>query len=668
MKLIKNIIAAAAALVAAAACTIVGEDTFSKAPVAPVLDSHSDILVTEETKTETVTFTWTAARFIEAQEYLYNLHVQSGEKAVVLKEGIRDAYCTVDKEEFRTFLRNNFELEQNATHSLSVYVTIADDNGKVYKSDPLSVKVYFYDNAVPPTVTAEEESMVLDKENPSGELTLLSWTAARLVYGEDVTYKVTVTCGAGEETVLAEGLYDTFYATTVDALNEAVIAAGAAEGAESELTLKVYACCESLSGGVEATNAAKIKITTYIATFPEKMWLPGNTNGWDFAAAPTLSLSSKVKGMYQGFVELTTADGADAEFKFSPVAAWEGDFGFENVEVTAYGEGELAYSCASSTEIGKSNIKVPSGLYYIKLDKKFGTLTMVQVKNLELIGSFAASNWADVVTMTRDGSSWKAASDIELKNGDKIVIRFNSAWNEKFGGEPDNLEFGGADIVFDKADGTYRLTLNASTADFTLNAMDVNMPDYLEVIGDFAGHGWNGTPNLRVNLMDSGTGLYKGYVTMYNPTYGFKFVKNGEIWYGQKSDGAGGYILGEDGFGNFMFDNGSYYLEVSLSAMTAKAVALEKVGMIGSFEASGWSSDVEMTFDETALTWSAEVSLKAGDEYKFRFNGNWDYNLGLSDGVLIQNGGNIKVESDGTYLITLDMAHGTDPTFTAVAK
>lgn len=668
MKLIKNIITAAAALVAAAACTIVGEDTFSKAPVAPVMDSHSDILITEGTKAETVTFTWTAARFIEAQEYLYSLYVQSGEKAVVLKDGIKDAYCSFGKEELRDFLKKNFELEQNATHSLSVYVTVADDNGKVYESDRLSLKVYFYDNAVAPTVTAGEESIVLDKENPSGEIALLSWTAARLVYGEDVTYNVTVTCGSGEETVLADGLYETSYSTTVDALNEAVIAAGAAEGAESELTLKVYAFCESLSGGIEAENDAKVKITTYIATFPEKMWLPGNTNGWDFAAAPTLSLSSKVKGMYQGFVELTTADGADAEFKFSPAAAWEGDFGFENVEVTSSGEGELAYSSASSKEVGKSNIKVPSGLYYIKLDKKFGTLEMVQVKNLELIGSFAASNWADVVTMTRDGSSWSAASDIELKNGDKIVIRFNSAWDYKFGGELGNLEFGGGDIVFDKTDGTYRLTFNASTADFTLNAMDVNMPDYLEVTGDFAGHGWNGTPNLRVYLMDAGTGLYKGYVTMYNPEYGFKIVKNGSIWYGQKSDGAGGYLIGEDGFGNFKFDNGSYYLEVSLSAMTAKAVAIEKAGLIGSFAASGWNSDVEMTFDETSLTWSADVSLKAGDEYKFRFNGSWDYNLGLSDGVLVQNGGNITADADGEYTVTLDMAHGTDPTFSIVAK
>lgn len=667
MKLMKKILAAAAAAAVAAACTIVGEDTFSKAPVKPVLDTHSDILVTENTKAETVTFTWTAARFIEAQEYLYSLYIQSDGTSVLLKEGIRDAYCSVGKEELRTFLRNNFKLEKNATHSLSVYVTITDDNGTVYKSDPLSVKVYFYDDAVPSDLLAGQESIVLDKEDPNGEIPLLTWTEARLVYGEDVTYRVTVTCGAGEETVLADGIYDTFYDTTVDEFNEAVIAAGAAEGAESELTLKVYACCESIAAGI-ASNAVKVKVTTYVATFPEKMWLPGSTNGWNFDAAPTLTLSSKVKGMYQGFVDLTTADGAEAEFKFSPVADWKGDFGFENLTLTTSGSGETAYSCASSTEVGKSNVKVPSGLYYIKLDKKFGTLTMVQVKNLELIGSFAASNWSDVVVMTREESSWKAAEDIELKNGDKIVIRFNSAWDHKFGGELGNVEFGGGDIVFDKTDGTYRLTLNASTSDFTLNAMDVNMPDYLEVVGDFAGHGWNGTPNLRVYLMDASAGLYKGYVTMYNPTWGFKFVKAGSIWYGQKS-GADGYVIGDSNdYGNFLFDNGSYYLEVSMSGMTAKSVTLETAGIIGSFEASGWSKDVSMTFDESSLTWSATVVLKAGDEYKFRFNGNWDYNLGLTEGVLIQNGGNIKAAADGTYLITLDMAHGTEPTFTVVAK
>ena len=668
MRFIKKIMAVSAAVIAAVACSIVSEDTFSKSPVAPVLDAHSDILITDGTKAETVTFTWTAARFIEAEEYLYNLYVRSGEKDALLAEGIGATWWSVSKEELRAFLKDGFELEKNTTHALSFYLTIADSDGNVYTSEPLAVKVYFYDDAVPSVAKAATEDVVLDKENPGGELALLSWTAARLVYGEKVTYKVTVAYGDKAETVLAEGIDGTSYTTTVDAFNEAVIAAGAPEGVESELKMKVYACCESIPDGV-ASNELKINVTTYIATFPEKMWVPGSHQGWDPATAPTLSVSKNVKGLYQGFVDLTTADAADVSFKFSPAPKWEGDFYFEDVLVKTVGE-TLTFAYAESSKIaaGQDNITVPSGLYYIKLDKKFGTLNMVQVKNLELIGDFAASGWNTGIKMTRDGANWVAPQELELKNGEELKIRFNSDWTYSFGGKLGNVAFRGDNIVFDKPDGTYRLTFNASTSDFTIDVMDVNMPDYLVIAGDYSGHDWKPAEDMRIWLKDSSTGLYKGYATMYGATYGFKFVKT-DVWYGHTAVDGGIYSLieGDDGK-NLTIEDGSYYWEVSLSEMTAKSVKIETAGIIGSFEASKWGADIPMAFDETTLTWSAEVGLKTGDEFKFRFNGNWDYNLGLTDGNLVHDGGNISVGADGTYKITLDMAHGDNPSYTIVAQ
>ena len=55
MKWIRNIFAASAVAIAAVACTIESEDTFSTSPVAPVMDAHSDILITNGTKAESVT-------------------------------------------------------------------------------------------------------------------------------------------------------------------------------------------------------------------------------------------------------------------------------------------------------------------------------------------------------------------------------------------------------------------------------------------------------------------------------------------------------------------------------------------------------------------------------------------------------------------------------------
>ena len=473
MKWIRNIFAASAVAIAAVACTIESEDTFSTSPVAPVMDAHSDILITNGTKAESVTFTWTAARFIDAESYLYNLNVKSGEKSAVLKQGIKDAFCTISKEELRTFLKTNFELEKNATHQLSFSVNVADNAGKVYSSPALAVKVYFYDDAVAPVLSAPASSIVLDKEKAADEIEVLGWAAARLEYGEDVTYKVTMKCGEGKETELAKNLAGTSYKTTVDGLNEAVIAAGATEGKEAELTFKVYAYCNSLPDGL-VSNAVNVKITTYILSFPEKMWIPGGfqSPGWDIANAPTLSLSVKQKGVYQGFVDLTTADGSDAEFKFSAAPSWsEVDFGFENVTVTTKGTEDLPFAYAESKTLGGSNIKVPSGLYYIKLDKKNGTLEMVQVKNLEIGGSFAASGWGTFFPMTKKGSKWAAVVDFKMKPDDEIKIRFNSDWTYSFGGELDNVVFGGGNIKFTESAGEYSLVFNTETSDFSLDLL-----------------------------------------------------------------------------------------------------------------------------------------------------------------------------------------------------
>ena len=474
MKWIRNIFAASAVAIAAVACTIESEDTFSTSPVAPVMDAHSDILITNGTKAESVTFTWAAARFIDAESYLYNLNVKSGEKEAVLKQGIKDAFCAISKEELRTFLKTNFELEKNATHSLSFSVSVADNAGKVYSSPTLAVKVYFYDDVVAPVLSAPASAIVLDKEKAADEIEVLGWAAARLEYGEDVTYKVTMTCGDGKETELAKDLDGTSFRTTVDGLNEAVIAAGATEGKEAELTFKVYAYCTSLPAGV-VSNAVKVKITTYILSFPEKMWLPGSyqSTGWDIANAPSLSVSAKQKGVYQGFVDLSTADGSDAEFKFSATPSWsKTDFGFEDVTVETKGSESLPFAYAESKTLGGSNIKVPSGLYYIKLDKKNGTLVMVQVKNLEIGGSFTASGWGTFFPMTKNGSRWTAAEDFEMKPDDEIKIRFNSDWTYSFGGELDNVVFGGGNIKFTKPAGEYSLVFNTETSDFRLDLLN----------------------------------------------------------------------------------------------------------------------------------------------------------------------------------------------------
>lgn len=667
MKLLRNILASAVAVLAVASCTIVPEDTFSTAPVAPVMIAHNDILITTGTTDEDVTFAWEKARFIDAASYAYDLFVKVGETEAQLANDVANTYYTLSKTDFRAFLKENFTLEQNTTHSISVYASITDDAGEVYAASPVALKVYVYDDAVASVLSAAVEAVVLDKNTPGEEVALLTWTEPRLVYGEDVTYNVALKVGEGEESVLATGLFDQEYAMTVDALNEAVVAAGGAEDAKVAVSFVVYACCPSIAAGV-ASNVVNIDVTTYVATFSEQYYMPGNYQGWDPASAPMLKLSTKTKGLYQGFVDLTTADGADAEFKFSPVPKWEGDFGFSDVTVTTYAD---KYAAATAKTTASDNIKVPSGFYYVKLNKKFNTLDMVQVEYLELIGGFEGdyAGWGKGLKMTYDAASktWNAAEDLTIKNGTEFKIRFNSDWTYSFGTDMNAVEFGGGNMTFGKNDATYKVIFNTATSDFSINAVDVNMPDYLVVAGNYSGHGWSPTDDMRIYLKDNANGIYKGYITMYNCDQGFKFVKNGSVWMGQTATDGLNYTISEGGGENAFIADGSYYWEFDIINMTAKATLLTKVGLIGTI--NGWSAINEMTFDAEKLTYSIEQEFKAGDEFKFIFNDtSWTWEMGAGEDGLIHQGGNIKVETAGTYVVTLDMAHGSYPTFTMTAK
>ena len=96
---------------------------------------------------------------------------------------------------------------------------------------------------------------------------------------------------------------------------------------------------------------------------------------------------------------------------------------------------------------------------------------MVQVKNLEIVGSFAASGWGTFFPMTKNDSEWAAADAFEMTENDEIKIRFNSDWKYSFGGELDNVVFGGGNIKFTESAGEYSLVFNTETSDFSLDLL-----------------------------------------------------------------------------------------------------------------------------------------------------------------------------------------------------
>ena len=78
-------------------------------------------------------------------------------------------------------------------------------------------------------------------------------------------------------------------------------------------------------------------------------------------------------------------------------------------------------------------------------------------------------------------------------------------------------------------------------------------------------------------------------------------------------------------------------------------------GVIGTIDGSYWDKDFPMVEVTPGVWVSDALQLKAGDEFKVRMNGSWVVNYGITQGVMIQDGANVVVDRDGTYVITLDL-------------
>jgi len=189
MKKIVNILLVAAVVAGMASCTKVKEeDAFSKAPVAPELYAHNDILITTNTLDEDVTFSWSAYRFLpEGLEY--SLYASYTEEAVLLAK-TTERYVTWSKSEFRTLLYQKMpELPNNDVFSLLLNVSVPN-NGKELKSSSIRITVYAAGDAAAPVIEDAVEEITLSPENLDDPIELISWEPARLVYGEEITYDV----------------------------------------------------------------------------------------------------------------------------------------------------------------------------------------------------------------------------------------------------------------------------------------------------------------------------------------------------------------------------------------------------------------------------------------------------------------------------------------------
>ena len=200
------------------------------------------------------------------------------------------------------------------------------------------------------------------------------------------------------------------------------------------------------------------------------------------------------------------------------------------------------------------------------------------------------------------------------------------------------------------------------------------------LIGSF--NGWGGDYEMWSN----GT-LHVAKAVELEAGAEVKFRKDGawDVNFGY-AEGVSSYTLGEEfevaqGGSNIVIAEAGTY-DFILDPENATAKIIKSVvpqedpyaayteespwSVIGSF--NSWGGDVEMVTNGT-LHVCKNITLAAGDEFKFRKDAGWDVNFGYAEGVesyvlgedfsVAQGGGNIVIAEDGAYDLFLDPENAT---------
>ncbi len=204
----------------------------------------------------------------------------------------------------------------------------------------------------------------------------------------------------------------------------------------------------------------------------------------------------------------------------------------------------------------------------------------------------------------------------------------------------------------------------------------------LYIIGNFlnaGGYGDDWTPSAtlpKIAAAAFGATTFQGYVYLNNPAPEFKILPTNTSFDGDygnladSGDSTSGILIQEDETNIQLNEAGYYKIDANFTEPDNITWEVRKQvwGIIGAATPTGWDSDTDLTYDPTAKTWSITIALTA-DEFKFRANDNWDdpqdnVGKGEEDGFLGFNGGNLSVETPGTYLVTLDLSNPNAYTYT----
>ncbi len=688
MKVFRYLVALVAGVMAFTACEKDPADLYGVEATAPVMDAHADILLTENTLSETITFSWKEARGM-GNDVMYTLYATLDGQEVSLTT-TNGTYFTAGKDAFRTQLLNGFGLTPNDNFSIGMYVA-ADNGVTVVKSESITMNVFVYGDYVPAIVSVAEgaEGGVVLTDALTEDIELINWTAARFEYGTNPLYKVEIVYNDGARQELASGMAAQKFSMAPSTLNSTLIALGCPKDAASDVQFIVTSYLEGEGAPQLESTAVTVTVTTYTPSYPEFVQLCGDFGGhaWNTESALPILKGDANTGVYHGVVSIYGQEWGFKVIYTNPKdqsVVWMGGTATSEAEPYTF---SISASAGNMMQVADGAGGV-EGTFVFYLDLAAAQLTMAPVSSIGLIGSATEKGWDGQTNFEYNPETGAMElKGVTLGEG-AYKVRVNDNWGNPWedpyaynlGGDPNDMTFGGSDIPSEP--GVYDVTMNLSTsANYALTFAktgDVVIEDPMTKNYGLVGtiNNWGETADLVFEAVEG-----KDYKVVKNVTLKAEDqikIRVDQDWnenYGGEGETepyaltAGSMVTLVAGGKNMSMAAGSYDFYFYPKTKELIAVAAGEnlptgesiYGLVGVL--NGWAApDVKFTDKGTGEHVLLGQALGASEGFKIRANDVWNdaENYGTLNGgivaidseITLMNGGGSKdmmVETAGTY-------------------
>ncbi len=315
------------------------------------------------------------------------------------------------------------------------------------------------------SLKASAASVVLTQNNDNDTVERFSWQPVNYGQKPVVTYTLQLdlpsdTGGAGawlKAKAFGAGNNVLNYGFTGKNLNNLLNSMGLTPGTASTIAVRIKSDVNQYNGAASSvasvySNSVAVSVTPYGLN----LWVPGDYQGWNPAAAPAFGPIAGLAGKYEGYVYMAAR--GTHYFKFTNAPDWNH---------TNYGDGGGG---SFSTDGNAAGLSVPdSGYYELTADLNGNKWTATRT-SWGIIGDATPGGWSNDTQMSYDpvSQTWTVTANM-LKNG-SFKFRANSAWSIDFGVDgggniayADNPFFaynGNLNNLSVAADGNYTITLD----------------------------------------------------------------------------------------------------------------------------------------------------------------------------------------------------------------